>query len=393
MATSCSWSILIRMTFVIWASGVFLTFTLLLHLISALVAAYRCRPEAKLCRPTPVGSDISIVRPLCGLDHGIEQTLRSTFSTQTDADIVFCVASPNDNVIPLVRRLIAEHPRRNARLLIGDNRISVNPKLNNMYKGWVETTTRWVIFADSNVLMPPDYLERLFGAWKADTGLVCAPPIGCEPDGFWAEVECATLNTYQARWQYFADAVGYGFAQGKSMLWRRDHLEQGGGIDALAREVAEDAASTKVIRAAGLRVRLVNAPFGQPLGRRTAAEVWKRQVRWAQLRRASFPAQFAPEILSNGFAPLVAAAVFGLASDTSVIGMLLLTAAIYYGAEMVMAAACGWHLSWRTPLTALARDLATPFLYVQGWRDTGFSWRGNAMRVDGPERPATALSD
>lgn len=378
----------------IWASGLLLAFTLLVHLISALVAAYRCRPEAKLSKSTPAGSDISIVRPVCGLDYRIEETLRSTFETTTEADIVFCVASPNDNVIPLVRRLIAEYPHRRASLLIGDNRISVNPKLNNMYKGWVGTSTRWVIFADSNVLMPPDYLERLFAAWQVDTGLVCAPPIGCEPTGFWAEVECSTLNTYQARWQYFADTLGYGFAQGKSMMWRRDLLEQGGGIEALGREVAEDAASTKVVRKAGLKVRLVNAPFGQPLGRRTASEVWKRQVRWAQLRRASFPAQFAPEIFSNGFAPLVAAVAFGLASDTSVPGMLLLTAAIYYGAEMVMAAACGWHLSWRTPLTALVRDLATPFLYIQGWRDTGFSWRGNDMRVDAPEQPATAaLSD
>jgi hypothetical protein len=53
---------------------------------------------------------------------------------------------------------------------------------------------------DTNVLMPPDYLYRLLRGWRADTGLVSSPPIGCAPGNVWAELECAFLNTYQARW-------------------------------------------------------------------------------------------------------------------------------------------------------------------------------------------------
>jgi ceramide glucosyltransferase len=107
--------------------------------------------------------------------------------------------------------------------------------------------------ADSNVLMPRDYIRRLLGAWQPDTGLVCSPPVGCRPVGFWAGLECAFLNTYQVRAQYVADALGLGFAQGKTMLWRRADLEAAGGIGALGAELAEDAASTKIVRAAGFR--------------------------------------------------------------------------------------------------------------------------------------------
>ena len=157
--------------------------------------------------------------------------------------------------------------------------------------------------------MPRDYIERLFASWRTDTGLVASPPIGSQPEGFWAELECAFLNTYQARWQYIADAFGFGFAQGKTMLWRRADLERAGGIEALANEVAEDAAATKVVRGAGLKVRLVDRPFPQPLGHRTAAEVWHRQVRWARLRRASFFAYFLPEAVSGGVLPMIALAI------------------------------------------------------------------------------------
>jgi ceramide glucosyltransferase len=57
-----------------------------------------------------------------------------------------------------------------------------------------------------------------------------------------------------------------GFAQGKTMLFRRDLLKSAGGIRALAFEAAEDAAATKLVRKTGLRVRVVDQPFPQPLG-------------------------------------------------------------------------------------------------------------------------------
>ena len=107
--------------------------------------------------------------------------------------------------------------------------------------------------ADSNVLMPPDYIQRLLARWRPNSGIVCSPPIGSRPESFAAEIECAFLNTYEARWQYAAEAVGFGFAQGKTMLWRRDILEAGGGIEALGAEIAEDAASTKLIHSARFR--------------------------------------------------------------------------------------------------------------------------------------------
>ena len=136
----------------------------------------------------------------------------------------------------------------------------------------------WVILANSNVLMPQDYVQHLMAAWRPDTGLVCSTPIGSRPDGFWAEVECAFLNTLQARWQYAGEALGLGFAQGKSMLWNKPMLDANGGIRALAAEIAEDAAATKLVNGLGLRVNLVAAPFEQPLGRRTLGEIWSRQA-------------------------------------------------------------------------------------------------------------------
>src|ERR1700736_4448138 len=333
----------------ILAAAAFCIVTTAIHVASTLIAILRCKSPALHLRPPARAPAVSLVRPVCGIENYVEETLASGFALDYPRyEIVFCVASAQDPVVPTVRRLMAAHPGVPARLLVGNEKISDNPKLNNVYKGWRAAAHDWVVLADSNVFMPPDYIQRLIAAWRPDTGLICSPPVGCRPAGFWAELECAFLNTYQARFQYTADTLGFGFAQGKSMLWRRDILEEAGGIRALASELAEDAAATKVVRRPGLRVRLVDAPFEQPLGHRSAAEVWRRQVRWARLRRTSFKTYFMPEILVGGAWPLAAAAFAAAQSDLSLACVAAL-AAVWYGSEAVLAWAAGWHLSVRSP--------------------------------------------
>jgi ceramide glucosyltransferase len=363
-----------------------------IHVASIALAIRRFRQTPRVATPLRELPPVSLVRPLCGIDNYAADTLSSTFVLDYPRyEILFCVASAKDPVVPLVERLIADHPDVPARLLIGDERISSNPKLNNVVKGWATAVHDWIILADSNVLMPSDYIQRLFANWRDDTGLVASPPIGCRPEGFWAELECAFLNTYQARWQYAADSLGFGFAQGKTMLWRRADLDRAGGIAALAREVAEDAASTKIVRSAGLRVRLVDHPFAQPLGQRTAAEVWSRQLRWARLRRASFLLYFLPEILSGGVLPMIAVAIVAHALGAPAILSAALFGALWYGGEMLLSAAAGWPLSALSPLYGLTRDVLLPALFFSALRGNDFTWRGNEMQVE-RMRPRRAIA-
>jgi len=371
------------MTAPILAAATFCIAVTLVHLTSIAIAIGRfCarRPRAPSSKSYP---PVSLVRPLCGIDNYAADTLSSTFALDyPHYEILFCVASAKDPVVPFVKALMAENPERAAHLLIGDDQVSPNPKLNNVVKGWHAARHSWIVIADSNVLMPPDYVQRLFASWRADTGLVASPPIGCRPDGFWAEVECAFLNTYQARWQYIVDTFGFGFAQGKTMLWRRAVLDAAGGIEALGREVAEDAAATKAVRGAGLKVRLVDRAFAQPLGQRSAAEVWNRQLRWARLRRASFLLYFLPEVLSGAVLPMILvgylASAFHWPPALCVAGF----ATIWYGAEMALAFAAGWHVPALYPLYGLLRDLLLPALFVGALRGNGFVWRGNEMQVE-----------
>jgi ceramide glucosyltransferase len=356
---------------------------LALHVFSAAIAAVRCRRGGRPLAASAAAPPVTIVQPLCGVEAFSKETLASIFALDyRDYEIIFCVADAADPIAPIARRAMAAHPEIRSRLLIGDDRVSANPKLNNVVKGWKAAERGWVVIADSNVLMPRDYIQRLMKRWRADTGIVCAPPLGARPASFAAEIECAFLNTYQARWQYAAEALGFGFAQGKTMLWRRDVLEAGGGIEALGAEIAEDAASTKLVHRADLRAHLASPPSKQPLGARRLRDVWARQVRWARLRRATFPLYFTPEIVTTSLLTLAAAGIAGEELGLTAPAAVMLAAAIWYGAEAALAAAAGWPLAWSSLAAWMARDALLPVLWLSGWMNARFVWRGNVMSAD-----------
>ena len=352
----------------------------LVNLASILIAARRLDPDGVEAPELGERPPVSIVIPVRGVETFSRETLASAFGLDWDEyELIFCAADAADPVIARIEAAIAAHPGVTARILVGDDRISANPKLNNCVKGWRAARHDWVAIADSNVLMPRDYVRRLMAARRADTGIVCSTPLGSRPGNFWAEVECAFLNTHQARWQYAGEALGFGFAQGKSMLWSKPFLDANGGIEALAADIAEDAASTKLVSRLGLKVHLVSSPFRQPLGRRSLREIWSRQSRWARLRRVTFPGFFAPEILLGAVPPLalmlVAAALAGASLPVAAVSVL---AAIYVP-ELMLARARNWHLSALSVPAMLVRDLIMPVVWLRSWVVGEFEWRGNAM--------------
>lgn len=347
-----------------------------LHAATAALCLWRLARPAGPPQPRPF---VSLLRPVCGLDPLDAATLGSSFGLDYPGfEILFCAAREDDPAVPLLRGLIARHPQVQARVLTGGGRPTANPKLNNLAKGWAAARGGLVVMADANLLLPPDYLDQLAAAMVPGTGLVTAPPAGIAPEGLWGAVEAAFLNGFQARWQLAADCVGLGFAQGKTLMWRREVLERAGGLPALGRDLAEDVAATKAVRAQGLRVRLAPRPFGQPIGRRRLRAVWDRQLRWSRVRRDGFPALFVLEILLGPWAPALGLVLLGGAA------WLPLLLALWYGAEWAVTRAYGWPSRALDLLAAVLRDLSLPALWLAAWARRGISWRGTDMEPAAP---------
>lgn len=317
---------------------------------------------------------ISIVRPVCGLDTYDRETLASTFHLDwPDYEILFCAARETDAAVPVVREMIAANPQCPARLLIGEDLVSGNPKLNNAIKGCHAARGSVIAMIDSNVLLPPDYLSRVMARFDRKTGLVTSPPIGIRGEGIFGALECAFLNGFQARWQLAADQLGIGFAQGKNLVWRADVLARAGGAEALGQDLAEDVASTKAVHAQGLRVRLTRRAFAQPIGPRRFVPVWGRQLRWARVRRAGFPALFMGEALVGPLPAVIALAFAGAG------WWLIPFIALWYLAEIALCHLAKWPSAGKDIVAMVLRDLLLQPLWCATWLRRGFEWRGTAM--------------
>lgn len=147
------------MTELALACAIFAGLATLFHLVSTCLAAYRCRQKAISWELPADVPPVSVLRPVRGLDPYYAKTLRSGFElSYPDYELIFCCADAGDAAVPVMRQLIAQYPDARARLLIGQDNTTANPKLNNLTKGWRAARHEWVVMADANVLMPPGYL-------------------------------------------------------------------------------------------------------------------------------------------------------------------------------------------------------------------------------------------
>ena len=362
---------------------------LIVHLASVALCLRRLDRPQKACgilgQPR-----ITLLRPVCGLDPQDAETLESSFlQDYPDYEIVFCAPTENDPAVALLRQLIARYPQVTARILTGQVTRTGNPKLDNLWKGWQAADAGWICMADSNLLLPPDYLAQVAAAWDEDTGLVSSPAWGAAPCGLAARLEAAFLNGNQGRLQLAADSLGQGFAQGKTLFWNRALLDRAGGLAALGDRLAEDVAATHLVRGMGLSVRLTPHPFAQPLGRRGLVQVWARQLRWSRVRRDGFPLLFLTEPLNGSAAPVVLLALAG-AGPVSLTALAL----VWYAAEWRLMQRAGWPASWRDALVLPLRDLLLPGIWLATFLRRGITWRGTDLAVPeaGPQPEPSASS-
>ena len=119
--------------------------------------------------------------------------------------------------------------------------------------------------------------------------------------------------------------------------------------------------------------------------------MWRRQLRWARLRRLSFPGSFCAELPAGGVFPFLLAgwlAAEGILPWAGVVAMAL----AWYGAEALLARAFGWPLRVRSPLFWVARDLLLPVLWTRAWAVKDYEWRGtrstSARPAPAPDAPS-----
>ena len=243
---------------------------------------------------------ITILKPLKGIDEGIEENLESFLLLDYPTyEVLFSVADFDDPVIPVVRKLMERHPRVHAELVIGAVDYGPNPKINNLLRTYDNAQFDWILISDSNTRVSRNHLKVLAHQFKDGVAMQTSIVAGVDAEGLGGFLESTFLNTFYARSVMALNAFGHPCVIGKAMMFRKSILERIGGLRSLKKHIAEDYAAGRKLHLLGFRVQVSQTPIRQHLGRHSFDAFWSRHIRWGRLRKMQAPFAFLIEPLFN----------------------------------------------------------------------------------------------
>ncbi|HET7594991.1 MAG TPA: bacteriohopanetetrol glucosamine biosynthesis glycosyltransferase HpnI [Stellaceae bacterium] len=350
-----------------------------LYLLCAGVAVRRFATRAQ--RAAAAAPPVSILKPLCGEDAELYENLDSFCRQEYPAwQVVFGVQDPDDAAIPVVRRLIAAHPKADLALVVEPQRQGGNLKVANLQNMLPRARHDVIVIADSDMRVRPDYLAEVTAPLADQAiGLVTCLYRGVSAGGVWSQLACLNINHGFLPQAVVAAALGErNGCFGATIALRRDTLDAAGGFAAIAESLADDHALGAAVRRLGQRVVLSPHVVDNVVAEPNLAALFRHELRWSRTIRAIAPAGFMGSILTQPMA--LALLVLGL-DVMPLRALAMLALALGCRALMVRMVDRALRLP-RTPLWLMpARDLLSFAVFVASFLSRTVAWRDRTFRV------------
>ncbi len=339
----------------------------------AVLLARRRRPRTPGARPA-----VTILKPLCGLEKGLEENLRSTCRQDwEDLQVVFSVDGPNDAALEVARAVQREIGEEKVTIAVGAERREPNGKIRNLLGALPLARHETLVISDSDVRLRSDYLEAIVPP-LADAAVGCActfyRAVGARR--WWERLELLTVNADLVPNFVFAHVTGAtSFVLGASTALRRSTLAVIGGLEALGDYLVEDFEMGRRVLAAGRHVVLVPYFVDTVVDLAAPRQWWGHQVYWDQNNRAAKPWGLFGTIVIKAvpFALLFAAArlfdPLGLAVLAGALAVRLAGSAAFLAG---IGDGVGLRSLWLLPL----RDVAALVSWVLAFTRPIVIWRG-----------------
>jgi ceramide glucosyltransferase len=355
----------------------------LVYCVLTIVAAARYRGVAPA--PTLATPPISVLKPLAGVDEGLEENLRSFFEQKYPYfEILFAVHAASDPAIAVVERLRARYPAIPSRLIVTGESPYANAKVYSLDRMLAAASHDLLVMADSDIRVTPDMLATIAGEFADPAlGMATCPYRAVPGRGIWSTLEAVGLNTEFIGGVLVARMLdGMKFALGPTIAARRETLTAIGGFDAVKDFLAEDFVMGKLAAEHGYGVILSSYVIDHRIGSQKLAANLKHRLRWNRSTRRSRPWGYIGQVFTNPLA----------------LALLLWAAAPQWwpvvGVTVVLRAAAGVAtagLALRDPLVARLwwlvpfQDVLSFLMWLAGFFGNTIVWRGRRyyLRADG----------
>lgn len=341
------------------------------YCVLAIAAAVR---YSRKKRPKPAQNrvSISVLKPLSGLDEGLEENLRSYFAQDyRDFEILFAVRWESDPAVPTVRRLMAEYQAVPSKLIITGEPPYAHAKVFSLKCMLDEARYELIAMADSDVRVTPDFCSKLAAEFQDQRlGLVTCPYRAVAGASIWSRLEAVGMNTDFHAGLFTAEMLeGANFAVGPTIVARRSAIDALGGIESVKDYLAEDFMLGR-LASHHADVRLSPYVVEHRIGSEGALQNFAHRLRWARSSRRSRPAGYVGQFFTHPLpVALLLTLIWPALWPLMGITLALRTAAAWIVSKRILGVRVNWPLlPWQ--------DLLGFGFWIAGFFGNSIQWRG-----------------
>ncbi len=333
--------------------------------------------------PAPgVQPPVTVLKPLCGYDEGLEDNLRSFFVLDyPEYEIIFGVHRESDSALPVAQRIIAEFAGRvKARVAVTGESPVPNAKAFSLNRMVREASHDMLVMCDSDVRVEPSLLSSLAAEFQdSGVGLITCPYRAVPGKSVWSRLEAIGMNTELLGGVLVARMIeGMRFALGCTVAVRRSVLDGMGGFGYLQEFLAEDFVIGQRAAELGHRVLLSSCVIEHRIGSQGMMHNLGHRLRWARSTRRSRPAGYWGQIFTYPLPwALLLIAIYPEAWPVAVLTFMLRGAAALATARYVLHDPVTQKQWWLLPL----QDILGFLVWISGFVGDTIVWRDRKCTV------------
>lgn len=353
----------------------------LVFCVLAIVAAHRYLrvPRAVQQGPTP---PFSVLKPLAGVDEGLEDNLRSFFEQDyPNFEIILSASTEGDPALPVARRIAARYPHVPSKVLVSGEPAYPNRKVHSIHCMMRQAAHSLLVMSDSDVRVTSDMLRRVAAEFQnPNLHLVTCPYRAVPGNSLWSRLEAVMMNTEFLGGILTARMLdGMRFAVGPTVVCRRSAVDAIGGFETLRDFLAEDFIFGKRVAEKGLGVGLSAYVIEHRIGTSGFHQNSQHRLRWVRSTRRSRPAGYLGQLFTYPL-PLALLLVIWDAKWWPLLGMALL-----------LRGWNAWQTGWlilrdplvmRKPWLVIGQDIVSFFYWIAGFFGNTIAWRGKQFYLN-----------
>ena len=337
---------------------------------------------------------ISNLKPVRGLDPDAYENFAS-FCRQDypEYEIVFCVGTTDDPVLPVIDKLKRDFPDCQIRVLFGSGRIAANDKVAKLARLASEARYEHLVISDSDVRVRPDYLRTLV-APLAD------PKVGAVTCLYVSTGEKTAVENIQSTGMisdFYAGLFvarqldGVKFALGPTIVTTRSRLASFGGYESIENQPADDLLVGRLIAEQGYQIELLRYAVETVADYASISDLIHKRLRWLVVMRHMRPWGHVGLLFTQGLLWCLLALA---ARPSWTVGL------AYFGVYLTLRCGMAWTIGawglkqprfWKNVLLVPVWDALALVMWLTSFARSTIRWRGGEYYIrNGVLIPATA---